>query len=280
MKRKRGFPAGTMSALAVAVCFGALVALPDRAQAQFAGGDQIDVAVQFVGGPYIDRITVGQGVGGVEVQSGDGSPLGGYFVPGESLDVGTDTVTLTIVRGMQGFFAIGSIDAPFVRTIQDISVTGSLSSEAHLVSNNDNQTSFASFTLDCNSAIPRNNPDFCNGGTVVLNITFTPLPPGEADTSVQGLIDFVVAQNFESCRARMLRKLRSAKTKIERNRIAKAIDELNLFINIASRCGKGGLIDAAVAESMVFTAGDIIASLSLRPPPPDAPSAKSTREVG
>ena len=76
-----------------------------------------------MGGPYVDQITVGQGVGGVEVQSGDGTNLGGYFVPGESLDVGTDTVTLTIVRGMQGFFAIGSIDAPFVRTIQEITVS-------------------------------------------------------------------------------------------------------------------------------------------------------------
>ena len=267
MKRTRGFRAATMSALAVAVGFGALVALPDRAQAQFAGGDPIDVTAHLVGGPvngaFVDQITVGQGVGGVEVQSGDGTNLGGFFLPGESLDVGTDTVTLTIVRGMQGFFAIGSIDAPFVRTIQDISVTGSLSSNAHLVTNNDNQTSFASFTLDCNPVII----PACTGGTVVLKITFAPLPPGEAgaSASIQGLIDFFVAQNFESCRAQMLRKLKSAKKNIGQNKIAKAIDELNLFINIASGCGELGFIDPAVADSMTFIAGDIITSLQAPP---------------
>ncbi len=196
MKLKRGFPVGAMAALAAAVCFGALVALPDRAQAQFAGGDQLDVKAHLKGGPvdgaFVDQITVGQGAGGVEVQSGDGTNLGGFFVPGESLDVGTDTVTLVIARGMQGLFQFGSIDAPFVRTIEDISVSGTLSSEAHLVTDNENETSFASFTLDCNPLIT----PACNGGTIILNVTFAPLPPGEADTSITGLRDFVRAQKF------------------------------------------------------------------------------------
>ncbi len=72
MKLKRGIPVGAMAALAAAVGFGALVALPDRAQAQFTGGDLLDVTAQLVGGPFVDQITVGQGDGGVEVQSGTG----------------------------------------------------------------------------------------------------------------------------------------------------------------------------------------------------------------
>ncbi len=118
------------------------------------------------------------------------------------------------------------------------------------------EKAFARFTLDC---VPYLG---CNGGQVVLNITFAPLPAEEADTSVQGLIDFVVAQNFEpGTPAQMLRKLKAAKRKIEQNKIAEAIDELNLFINIASGLGELGFIDPAVADSMTFIAGDIITSL-------------------
>ncbi len=255
MKLKRGFPVGAMAALAAAVGFGALVALPDRAQAQFTGGDQLDVTAHLVGGPFVDQITVGQGIGGVEVQSGDGTNLGGFFVPGESLDVGADSVTLVIVRGMQGLFEFGSIDAPFLRTIEEISVSGTLSSEAHLVTDNENLTSFASFTLDCDPNLG------CNGGTIVLNVTFSPLPPGEADTSVQGLIDFVVAQNFSFKTGMLLKYLRGARKEIEDDDLDKAIDKLNKFIGGVTDKQAKGLIDDAVAESMIFAAVAIITSL-------------------
>ncbi len=256
MKLKRGIPVGAMAALAAAVGFGALVALPDRAQAQFTGGDQLDVTAHLVGGPFVDQITVGQGAGGVEVQPRDGTNLGGFFVRGESLDVGTDTVTLVIVRGMQGLFQFGSIDAPFVRTIQEISVSGTLSSEAHLVTDNANQTSFASFTLDCNPFLG------CNGGTIVLNVTFAPLPPEEADTSIQGLIDFVVAQKFpRRTRVPLVRQLNGAIKELEEGEPRAAIRNMNNFIAVTRRKEAGGTIDPAVADSMVFIAGDIIAAI-------------------
>ena len=203
----------------------------------------------------MDQITVGQGVGGVEIQSGDGSNLGGV-APVESLDVGTDTVTLVITQGMQSLFEIGSIDAPFVRTIEEISLSGTLSSEAHLVTNNENQTSFASFTLDCNSLIT----PACNGGTVVLNVTFAPLPPGEADTSIQGLIDFLVAQNHSGTED-LIENLEDAIEKIEAGKPDKAIKKLNKFIDGVRNKQAQGKIPDAVAESMIFTAGDIITLL-------------------
>ena len=108
-------------------------------------------------------------------------------------------------------------------------MSGSLSSEAHLVTNNENQTSFASFTLDCNPFLG------CNGGTIVLNVTFAPLPPGEAGTSVQGLIDFVVAQNFSTeTESALVEILEAVIEKIEEDKddaVADAIDKLNDFID-------------------------------------------------
>ncbi len=148
MNPKRENSVSRMTGLAAALAFAALVVAPNGANAQFTGGDQIEITTHLSGGPIVDRITVGQGVGGVEVQPGDGTNLGRFFVDGESLDVGTDTVTVVIARGMQTLFEFGDIDAPIVRTIEEISVSGTLSSTAHLVINNDNQTSSASFTLD------------------------------------------------------------------------------------------------------------------------------------
>ncbi len=258
MNPKRKNSVSRMTGLAAALAFAALAVAPNGANAQFTGGDPIDVKAHLVGGPFEDQITVGQGAGGVEVQSGDGTNLGGFFVPGESLDVGTDTVTLVIVRGMQGLFQFGSIDAPFVRTIEEISVSGTLSSEAHLVVDNANETSFASLTLDCNPLIR----PACNGGTIILNVTFAPLPPEEVDTSIQGLIDFVVAQGFPSGTENpLVNQLENALMRLEEGEPRAAIDKMNDFIDVTREKEARGTIDPAVADSMVAVAGAIIESI-------------------
>ncbi len=118
------------------------------------------------------------------------------------------------------------------------------------------EKAFARFTLDC---VPYLG---CNGGQVVLNITFAPLPAEEADTSVQGLIDFVVVQNFSpGTEAGLLNKLKAAKRKIEQDKTDEAIDKLNEFTVVVTEKQNEGLIDDAVAESMIFAAGEIITSL-------------------
>ncbi len=258
MNPKRKNSVSRMTGLAAALAFAALVVAPNGANAQFTGGDQIGVTAHLVGGPFADRITVGQGSGGVEVQPGDGTKLGGFFVDGESLDIGTDTVTLVITRGMQGLFEFANIDAPIVRTIEEISVSGTLSSTAHLVTNNANETSFASFTLDCN---PKIRPA-CNGGTIILNVTFAPLPPEEVDTSIQGLIDFVFAQGFPNgTQMPLVNQLENALMRLEQGEIRAAIDKMNDFIAVTRRKEAGGTIDPAVADSMVAVAGDIIEAI-------------------
>ncbi len=256
MNPKRKNSVSRMTGLAAALAFAALAVAPNGANAQFTGGDQIDVTAQFVGGPYVDQITVGQGVGGVEVQPGDGTNLGRFFVEGESLDVGTDTVTVVIARGMQTLFEFGSIDAPFVRTIEEISVSGSLSTEAHLVTDNANETSFASFTLDCNRFLG------CNGGTIVLNVTFAPLPPEEVDTSIQGLIDFVFAQGFPNgTQMPLVNQLENALMRLEEGEPRAAIDKMNDFIDVTREKEARGTIPPAVADSMVAVAGAIIEAI-------------------
>ncbi len=78
MNPKRKNSVSRMTGLAAALAFAALAVAPNGANAQFTGGDQIGVTAHLVGGPFEDRITVGQGAGGVEVQPGDGTNLGGF----------------------------------------------------------------------------------------------------------------------------------------------------------------------------------------------------------
>ncbi len=258
MNPKRKNSVSRMTGLAAALAFAALVVAPNGANAQFTGGDQIGVTAHLVGGPFADRITVGQGSGGVEVQPGDGTSLGGFFVDGESLDIGTDTVTLVIVRAMQTLLEFGNIDAPIVRTIEEISVSGTLSSEAHLLVGNENETSFASFTLDCNSLVR----PACNGGTIILNVTFAPLPPEEVDTSIEGLIDFVVAQGFPNgTEMPLLNQLENALVRLEAGETRKAIAKMNDFIDVTREKEAGGTVDTAIADAMVAVAGAIIEAI-------------------
>ena len=164
----------------------ALVAWPQGAQAQL-GGAEIEVTSGVVGGPHVDTVIVGDGI---ELQHDDGTNVDEFFGPGDSIDIGQNTITIELGEHMQGGFRFTNLDGPLDRDILGLSLSGSLSSESHLVFENDVHA--ASLTIDCNPNLG------CNGGTLVLTITFAPIAGGEPIPAIGELRAAVVAQEFDA----------------------------------------------------------------------------------
>ncbi len=235
----------------------ALAAWPQPASAQLSGSG-MTLTAHLQGGPFFADIVVGP-----EAELPDGSGrLGGYPRTGESVDCDNFQCVFSFAPlGLQGAFELSDLDSLIERNLLEITITGNLvaSSDSHLAIDNPEGGSFARFTVDCNPFLAVNP---CLGGTVEVNFVFAAIPPEEVDTSIKGLIDFVVAQEFPSgTQMPLLNQLESALMRLEAGETRKAIGKMNDFIEVTRKKEAGGTIDTAIADAMVAVAEAIIEAI-------------------
>ncbi len=236
----------------------ALAAWPQPASAQLSGSG-MTITAHLQGGPFFADIVVGPEV---ELPDGDGR-LGGYPRKGESVDCENFKCVFTFSpAGLIGPFELTGLNSPIERELLEITISGTLvaSSDSHVSAGNEEGGSFARFTVDCNPFLAVNP---CLGGTVEVNFVFAPPGGGDAGDPLQALNDLiaaVIAQNLSGT-GDLIENLEDAQNKIENGKPDKAINKLNKFIDGVRNKQAKGKIGDAVAESMIFTAGDIITSL-------------------
>ena len=239
----------------------ALAAWPQPASAQLSGSGMTIVA-GLPGGPFFADIVVGPEV---ELPEGSGR-LGGYPRKGESVDCENFKCVFTFSpAGLQGAFELTGLNSPIERELLEITISGNLvaSSDSHVSVGSEEGGSFARFTVDCNPFLAVNP---CFGGTVEVNFVFAAIPPEEADTSIQGLKDFVIAQKFpRPTQVALVNQLNRALRALAEGEIRAAIGRMNKFIAVTRRAEAAGTIDTAIADAMIAVAVDIIAALGSPP---------------
>ncbi len=244
----------------------ALAAWPQAASAAISG-DTFTITARLHTnqgtGPFVTDVTVGPGA---ELADGSGT-LGGYPRTGESVDCRNVQCVFTFAPlGLQGAFELSGLDSLIEQNLLEITITGDLvaSSDSHLTVANEEGSSFARFTVDCNPFLAVNP---CQGGTVEVNFVFAPAgapPGGEEGDPLQALMDLktaVIDQQFDpETEEKLTRRLDTAIRRLENGNTAGAIRRLDGFIQKVERGQVTGAI-GAVGDALIAVAEEIKAQI-------------------
>ncbi|MEM7221472.1 MAG: hypothetical protein AAF495_00745 [Pseudomonadota bacterium] len=230
---------------------------PQAAQASFSG-DSFTLTSKLPGGPFVDEVEIGPGV---EISPGDGTNLGSVLREGESVDCDNFGCVFTFSdEGLGGAFEMSNLDGPVRRELEEIVITGNLteSSEHHLTTNNENETSFARFSVDCDPFLVANA---CTGGTIVVTFILSPVSGGDPLVAIADLRTAVVAEGFDPVtEEKLTRRLDTATKRINNGNIEGAISRMNGFIQKVERGQVTGAI-GPVGDALISIAQEIIGFL-------------------